>query len=64
MTLRIVHPAQQGSRVSWFDSLFDKVEPVDFADTVPMEVPQPEATELEWPQLVSLVVGAEGARPA
>lgn len=55
MTLRLVHPAQQGSRISWFDSLFQQVDRADFADTLPMEQPpQPEVTELSWPELDAL----------
>lgn len=53
MTLRIVHPAQQGSRLPWSDSLFEQVEHVQ---PVPVEaLPVPEVTELQWPQLVYLV---------
>lgn len=55
MTLRLVHPAQQGSRISWLDSLFQQVDRVEFADTVPAEqVPQPEVSELTWPELDAL----------
>ena len=54
MTLRLVHPAQHGSRIGWLDSLFQQVDRVEFADTVPMEVAQPEARELTWPELDAL----------
>lgn len=50
MTLRLVHPMQQGSRLSWRDSLFETVPMVSAEDTQPAElVPVPEVAELEWP---------------
>lgn len=46
MTLRLVHPAQQGSRLPWTDSLFQQVESVQ-PDALE-QIPVPEATESDW----------------
>lgn len=63
MTLRIVHPKQQGARLSWSDSMFEQVEQVP--PPAIEEIPLPEVTELEWPQLVRLVgVSREGVARA
>lgn len=52
MTLRLVHPAQQGTRLSWRDSLFEQVEHVADAHHAPAElIPLPETREQEWPAL-------------
>lgn len=56
MTARVINIRQQGSRLSWRDALFEKVEPAqaeqpEFLDTVPM-LPEPDVTELMgWPPL-------------
>lgn len=65
MTLRIVHPLQQGARLAWSDSMFEQVDYVEHKPPAQIEeIPQPEVRELQWPQLVSLVSGCEGARRA
>lgn len=52
--VRVSHPRQQGARLSWYDSLFELVQPVRpeppaFVDTIP----QPIVTELDgWPPLI------------
>lgn len=62
MTLRLVHPAQQGSRLPWTDSLFEQVE---YVEPVATEViPQPEVTELQRPELVHLIANDEARRLA
>lgn len=65
MTLRIVHPRQQGARLAWSDSMFEQVDYVEHKPPAQIEeIPQPVVRELQWPQLVSLVSGCEGARRA
>ena len=59
MTLRIVHPRQQGARLAWSDSMFERVESIEQpAPAAIEEIPQPEVTELQWPQLIRLVASA------
>jgi hypothetical protein len=54
--LRIVHPRQQGSRLSQFDSLFEQVERVAAFSTHAQEsVPVPDVRELEFPVLTDSV---------
>lgn len=59
MTLRIVHPRQQGARLAWSDSMFEQVDYVEHTPPAQIEeIPQPEVSELQWPQLVGLVASA------
>ena len=59
MTLRIVHPRQQGARLAWSDSMFEQVDYVEHTPPAQIEeIPQPEVSELQWPQLIRLVACA------
>ena len=63
MTLRIVHPSQQGARLSWSDSLFELVEqvpPPAIEEVAQAPLPQPEVSELQWPQLIGLFAVTRG----
>lgn len=46
MSLRIVHPSQQGFRLSPLDTLFQQVDAI--APQPIEQIPVPEVSELEW----------------
>lgn len=60
MSLRIVHPSQQGFRLSPLDTLFQQVDAI--APEPIEQIPVPEVTEMEWPALLASVEHGSGAQ--
>lgn len=58
MSLRIVHPSQQGCRLSPLDTLFQQVDSI--APEPIEQIPVPEVTELQWP-ITMVLLQPEGA---
>lgn len=52
MTLRLVHPAQKGSRLSERDGLFETVPLVEQRAEPVEQIPVPEVCEIGWPPLI------------
>ena len=48
MSHRVIHPAQQGARLSWLNDLFEQVPALDAAPAVRELIPVPEAVESEF----------------